>query len=238
MPTDDDPDSSAEPRTTQPLFVVPQPDGISLTLDFTTPGPFGDFAFTARIPEPGGNVRERVYRAYHTEEAAIFVEILQHWARVAEPDDILAGLERAETVLRFLTDDLDPTARYENDFSDLLRRGIEPLAAMNFLPGRPRAQRRARRHHRPLAARDRSGVEKPAWPAYRVQRPAQPPLGLRDWDDVAHLRPRQHPSLPAQHRRVRDRHCGFSPGRPQPQRAAVRVSGGIPRRESWPQRRR
>ena len=134
MPPDDDPGSSAEPRTTQPLFVVPQADGISVTLDFTTPGPFGDFAFTALIPEADGTVRERVYRAYHTEEAAIFVEILQHWARVAEPDDILAGLDRADAVLRFLTDDLAPTARSENDFSDLLRRGIEPLAAMNFQP--------------------------------------------------------------------------------------------------------
>lgn len=134
MPTDDEPDGSSEPRTTQPLFVVPQPDGISVTLDFTTPGPFGDFAFTARIPEPGGAVRERVYGAYHTEEAAIFVEILQHWARVAEPDDILAGLERADAVLRFLTDDLAPTARSQNDFSGLLHRGIEPLVAMNFLP--------------------------------------------------------------------------------------------------------
>lgn len=134
MPTDDNPDSSAEPRTTQPLFVVPQPDGTSVTLDFTTPGPFGDFAFTTRIPEPGGTVRERVYGAYHTEEAAIFVEILQHWARVAEPDDILAGLERAAAVLRFLTNDLEPTARSQNDFSDLLHRGIEPLRAMNFLP--------------------------------------------------------------------------------------------------------
>lgn len=134
MPPDDDPDRSAGGRTTQPVFVVPQPDGISVTLDFTTPGPFGDFAFTARIPGPGGTVRECVYGAYHTDEAAIFVEILQHWARVAEPDDILAGLERAEAVLRFLTDDLEPTARSQNDFSDLLRRGIEPLAAMNFRP--------------------------------------------------------------------------------------------------------
>ena len=134
MPTDDDPDSSAGPRTTQPVFVVPQPDGINVTLDFTTPGPFGDFAFTARIPEPDGTVRERVYGAYHPEEAAIFVEILQHWARVAEPDDILSGLDRADAVLRFLTDDLEPTARSQNDFSDLLHRGIEPLGAMTFLP--------------------------------------------------------------------------------------------------------
>ena len=134
MPTDDDPGNSAETRTTQPLFVVPQPDGITITLDFTTPGPFGDFAFVARIPEPDGTVRERVYGACHTDEAAIFVEILQHWARVAEPDDILAGLDRANAVLRFLTDDLAPTARSENDFADLLHRGIEPLASMNFLP--------------------------------------------------------------------------------------------------------
>ena len=134
MPPDDDPGSSGEPRTTQPVFVVPQPDGISVTLDFTTPGPFGDFAFVARIPEPDGTVRERVYGAHHTEEAAIFVEILQHWARVAEPDDVLAGLDRADAVLRFLTDHLARTTRSENDFSDLLRRGVESLAAMNFLP--------------------------------------------------------------------------------------------------------
>lgn len=134
MPTDDDSDSSAEPRTTQPVFVVPQPDGVGVTLDFTTPGPFGDFAFTARIPEPGGTVRERVYGAHHTEEAAIFVEILQHWSRVAEPDDILAGLQRADAVRRFLTDDLAPTTGSENDVADLLHRSIEPLAVMNFLP--------------------------------------------------------------------------------------------------------
>ena len=95
MATDDDAGSSAERPPTQPVFSVPQADGIDVALDFTTPGPFGDFAFTARIPEPDGTVRERVYGAHHTDEAAIFVEILQHWARVAEPDDILAGLERA-----------------------------------------------------------------------------------------------------------------------------------------------
>lgn len=134
MPTDDDPGSSAEPRTTLPVFFVPQADRVDVALDFTTPGPFGDFAFTARIPEPGGPIRERVYGSYHTDEAAIFVEILQHWARAAEPDDILAGLERADAVLRFLTDDLAPTTRSENDFADLLHCGIEPLAAMNFLP--------------------------------------------------------------------------------------------------------
>lgn len=134
MPTDDDPGSSAEPRTTLPVFFVPQAAGVDVTLDFTTPGPFGDFAFTAGIPQPDGTIRERVYGAYHTDEAAIFVEILQHWARAAEPDDILAGLERADAVLRFLTDRLAPTTRSENDFADLLRRSIEPLAVMNSLP--------------------------------------------------------------------------------------------------------
>ncbi len=134
MPTDDALSSCAEPRTTKPVFVVPQPDGVDVTLDFTTPGPFGDFAFTARIPEPGCPIRERVYGAYHTDESAIFVEILQHWARVAETDDILTGLERADAVLRFLTDGLAPTTLSENYFADLLHRGLEPLAAMNFLP--------------------------------------------------------------------------------------------------------
>jgi hypothetical protein len=134
MPTDDDPGSSAEPRTTLPVFFVPQADRVDVTLDFTTPGPFGDFAFTAGIPQPDGTVRGRVYGAYHTDEPAVFVEILQHWARVAEPDNILAGLERAEAVLRFLTDRLAPTTRSQNDFADLLRRSIEPMAVMNFLP--------------------------------------------------------------------------------------------------------
>lgn len=134
MPTDDDPGRLADPRATQPVFVVPQADGINVTLDFTTPGPFGDFAFAASVPEADGSARERVYGAYHTDEAAIFVEILQHWARVAEPDDILAGLARAEAVLRFLAEGLEPTNRSENDFADLLHRGLEPLAARNFLP--------------------------------------------------------------------------------------------------------
>lgn len=134
MPTVDGPDAQGEPLMELPIFAVPQSEGTSVTLDFTTPGPFGDFAFAARIPSADGTVRERVYGAYHTDEAAIFVEILQHWARVAHTGDILAGLDRAEVVLRFLTDGLGPTTQSQNDFDDLLRHGIEPLAVMNFLP--------------------------------------------------------------------------------------------------------
>lgn len=134
MSTVDGPDAQVEPPKELPIVAVPQRDGTSVTLDFTTPGPFGDFAFTARIPGADGTVLERVYGAYHTDEAAIFVEILQHWARVGQPDDVLAGLDRADAVLRFLTDGLEPTAGSENNFGDLLRRSIEPLAVMNFLP--------------------------------------------------------------------------------------------------------
>lgn len=133
MPTADEADGPTA-RGSLPIFGIPQRDGTSVTLDFTTPGPFGDFAFTARIPEAGGTVRERVYGAYHTDEAAIFVEILQHWSRVAHPDDILAGLDRAGEVLRFLTHDFEPTTRSQNDFDDLLRGGIEPLTTMDFAP--------------------------------------------------------------------------------------------------------
>lgn len=61
MSTDDDPGSSAEPRTTLPVFFVPQADGVDVALDFTTPGPFGDFAFTARMPQPDGTARECIY---------------------------------------------------------------------------------------------------------------------------------------------------------------------------------
>src|SRR5690554_5592560 len=113
VPTADEADGPTA-RGSLPIFGIPQRDGTSVTLDFTTPGPFGDFAFTARIPEAGGTVRERVYGAYHTDEAAIFVEILQHWSRVAHPDDILAGLDRAGEVLRFLNHDFEPTTRSQN----------------------------------------------------------------------------------------------------------------------------
>lgn len=116
-----------------PIFTVPQSDGTNLTLDFTTPGPFGDFAFTARIPNSAGTVIERIYSAHHTDEPAIFVAILQHWARAAHPDDILAGLDRAEAVLRFLTDGLQATTQSENDFHEHLRH-IEALAAKEVLP--------------------------------------------------------------------------------------------------------
>ena len=134
MPTVDGPDAQTQWPKKLPVFAVPQRDGTSVTLDFTTPGPFGDFAFTARIPAADGTVRERIYGAYHTDEAAIFVEILQHWARVAPPDDILAGLDRADAVLRFLTEDIEPTTRSENGFGDILRSGIEPLAVLNHRP--------------------------------------------------------------------------------------------------------
>lgn len=134
MPTFDGPDAEVEFPKKLAIFAVPQSDGTSVTLDFTTMGPFGDFAFTARIPGADGKVRERIYGAHHTEEPALFVEILQHWARVAHPDDILAGLDRADAILRLLTDGLEPTTRSENSFNDLLGRGIEPLTEMNFLP--------------------------------------------------------------------------------------------------------
>ncbi|NYG59349.1 hypothetical protein BJ980_002272 [Nocardioides daedukensis] len=134
MTANEDHGSPGEPQTTQPVFDVPQPDGTSVTLDFTTPGPFGDFAFTAHIPAADGTVEERVYGAYHTEEAAIFVEILQHWARVSTPDDILAGLDRADRALRILTADVEATTHSQNNFDNYLNTGIEPLAAMNFLP--------------------------------------------------------------------------------------------------------
>ena len=100
MPTDDGPDWPAEMRRELPTFGVPQSDGTTVVLDFTAMGPFGDFAFTARITGADGSGREGIYGAYHTDEAAIFVEIIQHWARVAPLDDILAGLGRAAAVLR------------------------------------------------------------------------------------------------------------------------------------------
>ncbi|MGK2879239.1 MAG: hypothetical protein ACSLE6_00085 [Mycobacterium sp.] len=134
MTSTDSGDKAPDERESRPIFEIPQHDSTIVVLDFTTPGPFGDFAFTARVPRPDGTVRRRTYGAYHTDEAPIFIEILQHWARVAHPDDVLAGLDRAEAVLRFLTDGLEPTTRSQNDFDDLLHRGIEVLATMDFAP--------------------------------------------------------------------------------------------------------
>lgn len=134
MPNSEDPDASLEQPKPMPIFEVPQRAGAAVTLDFTTVGSFGDFAFTASVPAADGTIRERIYGAYHTQEPLIFVQILQHWARVAEPADILTGLEHADVVLGCLTEGLEPTAQSENDFRSLLRRYVEPLAAMDFLP--------------------------------------------------------------------------------------------------------
>lgn len=130
--TDPDADGPAGELNTLPVFEIPQSAGTSVTLDFTTTGPFGDFAFTAHVPQADETVRERVYGAYHTEEAAIFVEILQHWARVADSDDIVAGLDHADNVLRSLTDGLEPTTQSERNFDFLLETGMEPLAVADF----------------------------------------------------------------------------------------------------------
>lgn len=134
MPNGEDLDSSRMQPKQAPIFEVPQPDGAVVTLDFTTVGPFGDFAFTARVPAPDGTLTERIYGAYHTQEPLIFVQILQHWARVAEPADILTGLEHADGALGDLTEGLEPTAQSENDFRLLLRGYVEPLAVVDFLP--------------------------------------------------------------------------------------------------------
>lgn len=134
MPTADGSDGPVDERRSLPIFEIPQPDGRIVVLDFTTPGSFGDFSFTARVPQADGTVRERIYGAYHTDEAAIFVEILQHWARVVHPDEIRAGLDRAHAVLGFLTDGLEPTTLSENDVGNILHRDIEPLAEMDFIP--------------------------------------------------------------------------------------------------------
>lgn len=134
MPNSENLDSSRMQPKQVPIFEVPQPDGAVVTLDFTTVGPFGDFAFTARVPTADGTVRERIYGAYHTQEPLIFVQILQHWARLAEPAGILTGLEHADAVLGDLTEGLEPTAQSENDFRSLLPRYVEPLAVMDLLP--------------------------------------------------------------------------------------------------------
>ena len=134
MPSSEDPDASLEQPGRMPIFEVPQPGGAVVTLDFTTVGPFGDFAFTARVRAADGTVRERIYGAYHTQEPLIFVQILQHWARVAEPADILTGLEHADVVRGRLTEGLVPTAQSENDFQSFLRGYVEPLAVLDFLP--------------------------------------------------------------------------------------------------------
>lgn len=133
MTTDDHvqtPDTSAP----VPVFTIPQARGLRAEIDFTTPGPYSDFALTARITRPDGTLRERAYVAYHSEEAAIFVEILQHWARVATPQEARDGLDRAQTVLQMLTAGMEPTTESQNSFDYVLAYGIAPLAALDVIP--------------------------------------------------------------------------------------------------------
>ena len=139
MTTDDRPQSaqSAQPRESSssvPVFTIPQPRGMTAEIDFTTPGPFSDFALTARITRPDGTIRERIYGAHHSEEAAIFVEILQHWTRVVPPAGILEGLDRAQSRLGALTVAMEPTTESQNSVDYVLARGIHPLAGLDFLP--------------------------------------------------------------------------------------------------------
>lgn len=132
MPTSAGESPEAAPR--EPIFEIPQRDGAMATIDLTTPGAYGDFALTARIPEDGGGVTKRIFGAYHTSESRIFVQILQHWARVAPPADIAAGLDRVAAVLSDMTAGMGRTSQSENTFGYLIRSSIDPLANSDVLP--------------------------------------------------------------------------------------------------------
>jgi hypothetical protein len=112
-----------------PVFDVRQPDGSVVELDFTTYGPFCDFACTARFADG----RERVYGVYHTSETRLFVHVLGHWARALPANEVLAGLDRARRHLAELTEGLPATDESENDFDPVIRH-IEQLASTD-MPG-------------------------------------------------------------------------------------------------------
>lgn len=97
-----------------PVYRVRQPDGTRVTVDLTTPGTFGDLAFTMRSSR--GTVQ---FSAYHTGETAIFVDALTRYLtdHTLEQRRACIGLVRDE--LARLTTGRPATQRGEDKFTNL-----------------------------------------------------------------------------------------------------------------------
>ena len=93
-------------------FVVweQQDDGSEVGIDFGVPGPFGDLALGFRF----GELDLRIAGAYHTEEPSIFVTLLAHWARSAEPSWVVYELSMVRLELVEATAGLVATDHSEN----------------------------------------------------------------------------------------------------------------------------
>ena len=107
---------SAMSARRRPVFDIVQPDGVAISIDFTTPGAFGDFAFAVTYPDHS-TVR---YGAYHTAEASVFLDVLRCWAATTSPADIAAELEAIPAHLAALTQGMQPSSRSQNHFDDLM----------------------------------------------------------------------------------------------------------------------
>lgn len=100
----------------RPVFDIVQPGGVLITIDFTTPGAFGDFAFTVTYPDRS----TARYGAYHTAETSVFLDVLRCWAATTPAAEIAAGLRAIPAELAALTQGMQPSSRSQNHFDDLM----------------------------------------------------------------------------------------------------------------------
>lgn len=109
-----------------PVFVLDQPSRRQLQLDLSAGSMHGDFALTATNLATG---RVTHYDAYHTGEALIFLDVLQHLAYTRPARDVLADIARIRTDVNERTDGLAPTTEAEHNFDRLLPRWLATLTA-------------------------------------------------------------------------------------------------------------
>ena len=113
----------------RPVFTVTQPTGSPVTLDFTTPGPFGDFAFTGRFADSTAHT----FGTYHTAEHQLFIDVLRCWTAQRPGDEVAATLRTSRMQLAAMTTRLQPTTRSENRFErwdlDQIRTARQNLAS-------------------------------------------------------------------------------------------------------------
>lgn len=116
---------SADNDGPAPVYRVRQPGGHSVTVDLSTLGTFGDFAFTVRSSR--GTVR---FSAYHTGETAIFVDALTRYLSELTLEQRQASLCAIREELDRITAGRTMTERGEDKFTtlqlDMLGRPVDP----------------------------------------------------------------------------------------------------------------
>lgn len=103
------------PRTPRYVAEMTDENG-TFHLDFSVPGYMQDFA--VEIQRPGE--RPTTFRAYHTQEAALFATVLQQMAYRRDSTDSLADIARIRTTLAAGTVGYEPAdeSATEHDVSD------------------------------------------------------------------------------------------------------------------------